>query len=40
MERRAHSDRCKNLPVDLPDDMDLMLEAKDSKHFMLVLSID
>jgi len=32
MERRAHSDRCTNLPVDLPDDMDLMLEAKDKEQ--------
>lgn len=32
MERRAHSDRCKTLPADLPDDMDLMLEAKDKEQ--------
>ena len=29
MERRAHADRCKNLPDALPDDADLMIEAKD-----------
>lgn len=29
MERRAHADRCKALPKDLPDDVDLMIEAKD-----------
>ncbi|KAF8160729.1 UV-endonuclease UvdE-domain-containing protein [Crassisporium funariophilum] len=27
MERRAHADRCENLPLDLPDDMDLMIEV-------------
>ncbi|TFK26515.1 UV-endonuclease UvdE [Coprinopsis marcescibilis] len=32
MERRAHSDRCETLPVDLPDDMDLMIEAKDKEQ--------
>lgn len=32
MERRAHSDRCKTLPAALPDDMDLMLEAKDKEQ--------
>jgi len=35
MEKRAHSDRCKNLPPDLPDDMDLMLEAKDKEQAVL-----
>ena len=35
MERRAHSDRCKTLPPDLPDDMDLMLEAKDKEQAVL-----
>ena len=29
MEKRAHADRCKALPPDLPDDVDLMIEAKD-----------
>jgi len=29
MERRAHADRCKSLPDALPDDVDLMIEAKD-----------
>jgi UV DNA damage endonuclease len=29
MEKRAHADRCKELPKDLPDDVDLMIEAKD-----------
>ncbi|CAA7260569.1 unnamed protein product [Cyclocybe aegerita] len=32
MERRAHADRCENLPDDLPDDMDLMIEAKDKEQ--------
>ncbi|KAF9478794.1 UV-endonuclease UvdE [Pholiota conissans] len=32
MERRAHSDRCEKLPADLPDDMDLMIEAKDKEQ--------
>ncbi|KAJ3564432.1 hypothetical protein NP233_g8298 [Leucocoprinus birnbaumii] len=32
MERRAHSDRCETLPIDLPDDMDLMIEAKDKEQ--------
>ena len=27
MEKRAHADRCQNLPKDLPDDCDLMIEA-------------
>jgi UV DNA damage endonuclease len=27
MEKRAHADRCQNLPKDLPDDVDLMLEV-------------
>lgn len=29
MERRAHADRCQTLPAELPDDVDLMIEAKD-----------
>ncbi|GLB37424.1 putative UV-endonuclease UvdE [Lyophyllum shimeji] len=37
MERRAHADRCENLPVDLPDDMDLMIEAKDKEQAVLHL---
>ncbi|KAJ7646795.1 UV-endonuclease UvdE-domain-containing protein [Roridomyces roridus] len=32
MERRAHADRCESLPMDLPDDMDLMIEAKDKEQ--------
>ncbi|KAJ3505624.1 hypothetical protein NLJ89_g7321 [Agrocybe chaxingu] len=32
MERRAHADRCENLPDDLPGDMDLMIEAKDKEQ--------
>lgn len=32
MERRAHSDRCAKLPPDCPDDVDLMLEAKDKEQ--------
>lgn len=31
-ERRAHSDRCQNLPDALPDDVDLMIEAKDKEQ--------
>ncbi|KAJ7141292.1 UV-endonuclease UvdE-domain-containing protein [Mycena epipterygia] len=37
MERRAHADRCESLPVDLPDDMDLMIEAKDKEQAVLHL---
>ncbi|KAF8914616.1 UV-endonuclease UvdE-domain-containing protein [Mucidula mucida] len=37
MERRAHADRCENLPQDLPDDMDLMIEAKDKEQAVLHL---
>ncbi|KAJ7782323.1 UV-endonuclease UvdE-domain-containing protein [Mycena maculata] len=37
MERRAHADRCETLPVDLPDDMDLMIEAKDKEQAVLHL---
>lgn len=29
MEKRAHADRCKTLPKDLPDDVDLMIEVSD-----------
>ncbi|TFK86218.1 UV-endonuclease UvdE [Polyporus arcularius HHB13444] len=32
MEKRKHSDRCKSLPEDLPEDMDLMIEAKDKEQ--------
>jgi len=32
MERRAHADRCQNLPSPLPDDIDLMIEAKDKEQ--------
>jgi hypothetical protein len=32
MERRAHADRCQRLPDDLPDDVDLMIEAKDKEQ--------
>ncbi len=28
MEKRKHADRCKVLPPDLPDDMDLMIEVR------------
>nr|GAT58052.1 predicted protein [Mycena chlorophos] len=31
-ERRAHADRCESLPLDLPEDMDLMIEAKDKEQ--------
>lgn len=31
-ERRAHSDRCQRLPDALPDDVDLMIEAKDKEQ--------
>ncbi|KAJ7451822.1 UV-endonuclease UvdE-domain-containing protein [Mycena galericulata] len=37
MERRAHADRCESLPADLPDDMDLMIEAKDKEQAVLHL---
>ncbi|OAX39787.1 UV-endonuclease UvdE [Rhizopogon vinicolor AM-OR11-026] len=37
MERRAHADRCQKLPEDLPDDMDLMIEAKDKEQAVLHL---
>ncbi|GAA5884798.1 hypothetical protein JCM16303_007272 [Sporobolomyces ruberrimus] len=32
MERRAHADRCQNLPSPLPEDIDLMIEAKDKEQ--------
>ncbi|KAG6873439.1 hypothetical protein C0995_015528 [Termitomyces sp. Mi166 len=37
MEKRAHADRCETFPVDLPDDMDLMIEAKDKEQAVLHL---
>ncbi|GFZ49638.1 UV-damage endonuclease [Saitozyma sp. JCM 24511] len=37
MERRAHADRCKALPKDLPDDVDLMIEAKDKEQAVFEL---
>ncbi|KAF7970696.1 hypothetical protein HWV62_23230 [Athelia sp. TMB] len=37
MERRAHADRVETLPQDLPDDMDLMIEAKDKEQAVLHL---
>ncbi|KAK0225591.1 UV-endonuclease UvdE-domain-containing protein [Armillaria fumosa] len=37
MERRAHADRCQTLPEELPDDMDLMIEAKDKEQAVLHL---
>ncbi|KAJ8695982.1 hypothetical protein PTI98_005885 [Pleurotus ostreatus] len=37
MEKRKHSARCKLLPEDLPDDMDLMIEAKDKEQAVLQL---
>ncbi|KAF8590258.1 UV-endonuclease UvdE [Ramaria rubella] len=32
MDKRAHADRCDTLPDELPDDMDLMIEAKDKEQ--------
>ncbi|KAF8643548.1 hypothetical protein AX16_008936 [Volvariella volvacea WC 439] len=37
MEKRAHSDRCESFPPDLPDDIDLMIEAKDKEQAVLHL---
>ncbi|KDQ57434.1 hypothetical protein JAAARDRAFT_113368, partial [Jaapia argillacea MUCL 33604] len=37
MEKRAHADRCEKLPDDLPDDMDLMIEAKDKEQAVMHL---
>lgn len=28
MEKRKHADRCYELPPELPDDMDLMIEVR------------
>lgn len=36
-ERRAHSDRCGSLPLDLPPDADLMIEAKDKEQAVFEL---
>lgn len=36
-ERRAHSDRCLSLPLDLPPDADIMIEAKDKEQAVLEL---
>ncbi|EIN11289.1 UV-endonuclease UvdE [Punctularia strigosozonata HHB-11173 SS5] len=37
MQKRAHADRCQALPPDLPDDVDLMIEAKDKEQAVLHL---
>ncbi|WWC65861.1 UV damage endonuclease UvdE [Kwoniella dejecticola CBS 10117] len=37
MEKRAHADRCKSLPEALPDDVDLMIEAKDKEQAVFEL---
>ena len=37
MEKRKHADRCQVLPPELPDDMDLMIEAKDKEQAVLHL---
>lgn len=37
MEKRAHADRCKALPPDIPDDVDLMIEAKDKEQAVFEL---
>ena len=34
MEKRAHADRCHELPPELPDDMDLMIEVRFSLYFV------
>ncbi|PWN25914.1 UV-endonuclease UvdE [Jaminaea rosea] len=36
-ERRAHADRCMSLPLDLPADADLMIEAKDKEQAVFEL---
>ncbi|PWN44343.1 UV-endonuclease UvdE, partial [Ceraceosorus guamensis] len=36
-QRRAHSDRCVELPTELPEDADLMIEAKDKEQAVLEL---
>lgn len=37
MEKRAHADRCETFPLELPDDIDLMIEAKDKEQAVLHL---
>ncbi|KIO16970.1 hypothetical protein M407DRAFT_12562 [Tulasnella calospora MUT 4182] len=37
MEKRAHADKCKSLPAGLPDDADLMIDAKDKEQAVLEL---
>ncbi|KAG8851967.1 hypothetical protein FRB96_008982 [Tulasnella sp. 330] len=37
MEKRAHADRCQVLPPGLPDDADLMIEAKDKEQAVFEL---
>ncbi|KAG8908806.1 hypothetical protein FRB99_003044 [Tulasnella sp. 403] len=37
MKKRAHADRCKALPDSLPDDIDLMIEAKDKEQAVFEL---
>ncbi|EJD48395.1 UV-endonuclease UvdE [Auricularia subglabra TFB-10046 SS5] len=37
MEKRAHANRCETFPPDLPDDVDLMIEAKDKEQAVLHL---
>jgi hypothetical protein len=37
MEMRAHADRCTTLPAGLPDDVDLMIEAKDKEQAVFEL---
>lgn len=40
MEKRAHADRCHELPHELPDDMDLMIEAGPKLKSIPVPTID
>lgn len=37
MELRAHADRCTSIPLGVPDDMDLMIEAKDKEQAVFEL---
>lgn len=37
VELRAPADRCTSLPAGLPDDVDLMIEAKDKEQAVLEL---
>ncbi|KAF8070462.1 UV-endonuclease UvdE-domain-containing protein [Lyophyllum atratum] len=39
MERRAHADRCENLPLDLPDDMDLMIEVPPLRQILFAMTL-